>query len=625
MSLLTISEITLRIAGRELLRGASLSVEAGRKIGIVGRNGTGKSTLFRAIAGELAVDAGEIRLARAARLGVVAQHAPDGPESVIATVLAADAERAALLAALETAAPERQAELFDRLAAIGADAAEARAATILAGLGFTEAEIRGPVGNLSGGWRMRVALAAALSLRPDLLLLDEPTNHLDLEAALWLEGWLRKFPGAILLISHDRGLLDRVPDAIAHLDNAKLTLWQGGYSAFARQRAERAAHAAAAMAKYQRERQHLQNFVDRFRSKASKARQAQSKLKAIARLTPPEAWEADDAAQTIDLPPPAGLAPPLLAAERAAVGYGGRRVLDGLDFRIDPEDRIALLGRNGNGKSTLARLLAGKLPPMAGELRRAPKLAVGYFAQHQEEELDQAATPLAHMRAALPLALPEKCRAQLARFGLDAARAETEVRKHSGGERARLLLALATREAPQLLILDEPTNHLDIPAREALVRALADFPGAVLLISHDAELVDAVAEDFWLVADGRVTPFDGDLDEYRAWLASRRDEAQGRSVQAAPRANDRRARADARAATAPLRRQLREAEQAIEQLTRERAAIEAKLADQALYASGKADEITRLNTRLAAVHAEIHASEEAWLAASAALEEAASA
>jgi ATP-binding cassette subfamily F protein 3 len=620
MALLTITDLTLRIAGRELLSRASLSVEAGRKVGIVGRNGTGKSTLFRAIEGELVPDGGEIRLASRARMGIVAQHAPDGPESVIATVLAADAERTSLLAALEQAPPERQAEIFDRLAAIGADAAESRAATILAGLGFTEAEIRGPVSALSGGWRMRVALAAALSLAPDLLLLDEPTNHLDLEAALWLEGWLKKFPGAVLLISHDRGLLDRVPDAIAHLDNAKLTLWQGGYSSFARQRAERAQHAAAAMAKYQRERAHLQAFVDRFRYKASKARQAQSKLKAIGRMTPPEAWSGEDAAQTIDLPPPAELAPPLLAAERAAVGYGSRRVLDGLDFRIDPEDRIGLLGRNGNGKSTLAKLIAGRLGAMAGELRRAPKLAVGYFAQHQEEELEHDGTPLSHMRAALPQATPEKCRAQLARFGLDAARAETPVRNLSGGERARLLLALATRDAPQLLILDEPTNHLDIPAREALVRALADFPGAVLLISHDAELVDAVAERLWLVADGRATAFDGDLDEYRAWLASRRDEAPGRTVREAARNDDRRARADARAAVAPLRKRLRDAEARIATLDTERRGIEARLADQGLYEGGRAAEIAKLNARLAAIGAEVAACETAWLEASEALE-----
>ena len=621
MALLSITDITLRIAGRELLSRASLSVEAGRKIGIVGRNGTGKSTLFRAIEGEIHPDEGEIRLASRARLGVVAQHAPDGPDSVIDTVLAADTERASLLAALETAPPERQAEIFDRLAAIGADAAEARAATILAGLGFTEAEIRGPVQNLSGGWRMRVALAAALSLAPDLLLLDEPTNHLDLEATLWLEGWLRKFPGAILLIGHDRGLLDRVPDAIAHLDNAKLTLWQGGYSSFARQRAERAAHAAAAMVRYQRERAHLQAFVDRFRYKASKARQAQSKLKAIGRMTPPETWAGEDSAQTIDLPPPAELAPPLLAAERAAVGYGARRVLDAMEFRIDPEDRIALLGRNGNGKSTLAKLLAGKLDVMAGELRRAPKLAVGYFAQHQDEELVPEETPLEHMRAALPLALPEKCRSQLARFGLDAARADTKVRNLSGGERARLLLSLATRDAPQLLILDEPTNHLDIPAREALVRALTDFPGAVLLISHDSELVDAVAERFWLVADARVSAFDGDLDDYRAWLAERRETGRPREVALSSRQDDRRQRADARAASAPLRRQLRAAEARIEKLSAERAKIEAKLGDQALYAGNGAGEIVRLNTRLAEILAELHGAEEAWLAASAALED----
>jgi ATP-binding cassette subfamily F protein 3 len=618
MALLDITNVTIRMAGRDLLVGASLSVEAGRKVGVVGRNGTGKSTLFKAIAGELHADAGEIRLAQRARLGVVAQHAPDGPARVIDVVLAADTERTALLAEQEHAPPERVAAIHDRLDAIDAHSAEARAGKILAGLGFTHAEQQGAVGDLSGGWRMRVALAGALFAAPDLLLLDEPTNHLDLEAALWLETWLAKFPGAVLLISHDKALLDRAVDSIAHLENTKLTLWQGGYSTFARSRAERAFHAAAAAQKFEAQRAHMQKFVDRFRYKASKARQAQSRLKAIERLTPPEAWDAEDRAQSIDLPPPRDVAPPVIAADQASVGYDGRAVLQGLGFRIDMEDRIALLGRNGNGKSTLAKLLAGRLAPMRGSIFRAPKLGVGYFAQHQEDELDAAGSPISHMQEALPQATPTQVRAQLARFGLDADRAKTVVAKLSGGERARLLLALATREAPQLLILDEPTNHLDIPAREALVRALAAFEGAVILISHDVELVDAVADRLWLVADGKVEPFEGDLTEYRAWLAA--PAARAVSAAAEPRRSDRRDRADARAAVAPLRKQAKDAEAKLAKLAREKSSILAQLADPKLYSSGNVAGVASLNSRLAAVKADEAAAEELWLEATTALE-----
>lgn len=626
MSLLTLSDLTLRIAGRTLLNQADLSVEPGRKVGLIGRNGAGKSTLLAAIAGDISPDGGEIRLSSRARMARVKQEAPADGASLIETVLSGDTERTALLAEAETATdPARIGEIHERLRAIGAESAPSRAASVLAGLGFSAEAQRRSVSDFSGGWRMRVSLATALFLEPDLLLLDEPTNHLDLEATLWLEGWLTRFAGAALIVSHDRGLLDSCVDAIAHLDRGKLTLTPGGYENFVRIRTEHMLQQARQAEKIAAQRAHMQSFVDRFRAKATKAKQAQARIKALEKLPVIEAV-VEDTPTRFAFPEPEQLPPPMLTMNKVSVGYGGQPVLSNISLRLDMEDRIALLGANGNGKSTLAKLIAGRLEPLSGLMERNPRLRIGYFAQHQAEELVLNDTPVDHMSRALPKALPPVVRAQLARFGLDAERAETPVRDLSGGEKARLLLALATRDAPQMLILDEPTNHLDLDARDALVRALSDFEGAVLLISHDPHLVELVADRLWLVADGKVTPFEGDMAEYRSWLIEQSRSANRSAKQDDPpqqsRKDDRRDRAEARKAQAPLRKIIKDAEAKLAKLAAERATIEAKLADPDLYTNGKTEDVTRLNTRMAAIGKTQAELEETWLEAEAELESA---
>jgi ATP-binding cassette subfamily F protein 3 len=617
MSLLTITGLSVRMGGRTLLDGADLALAAGQRVGLVGRNGAGKSTLLRIIAGELAPDGGEIQLAARARVAWVKQEAPAGGASLLETVLQGDTERLSLIAESETADPHHLAEIHERLRVIGADSAPARAAAILAGLGFDAAAQALPVESFSGGWRMRVALATALFANPDLLLLDEPTNHLDLEATMWLEGWLAKFPGAALVVSHDRGLLDRAVEAIAHLDRQKLSLTPGGYDEFVRIRTEQAMQLSRAAERIAAQRAHMQSFVDRFRAKATKARQAQARIKALEKL-PVIDTVIEDAPTRFNFPEPARLAPPIIALDHVDAGYGTVTVLKNIHLSIDMDDRIALLGANGNGKSTLAKLIAHRLEPLAGQVRRSGKLKVGYFAQHQADELVLGETPVQHMARAMPRATPPVVRAQLARFGLDADRAETPCGNLSGGEKARLLLSLATRDAPQLLILDEPTNHLDIDAREALVRALADYEGAVLLISHDPHLVELIADRLWLVADGTVRAFDGDLDDYRALLVER---ARPPRAETAPsRAGDRRARAEAREPLAPLRGRARDAEAHIAKLTAERVTLESRLADPRLYEPGRAADLTAANVRMAAIARDIAAAEIAWLEAEEALE-----
>nr|WP_194299640.1 ABC-F family ATP-binding cassette domain-containing protein [Acetobacter thailandicus] len=614
--------MTLRIAGRTLLDQADLSVEPGRKIGLIGRNGAGKSTLLAAIAGDIAPDGGDIRLSSRARMARVLQEAPATGASLIDTVLEGDVERSSLLAEAETATdPARIAAIHERLLTIGADSAPSRAASVLAGLGFNaEAQLR-PITDFSGGWRMRVSLATALFLEPDLLILDEPTNHLDLEATLWLESWLARFSGAAIIVSHDQGLLDSCVDAIAHLDKGKLSLTPGGYQNFVRIRTEQALQQARQAEKIAAQRAHMQSFVDRFRAKATKARQAQARLKALEKLPVIESVVEDAPAQ-FNFPEPEQLPPPMLLMQRVCAGYNGKAILKDLSLRLDMDDRIALLGSNGNGKSTFAKLIAGRLEPLSGTLERNPRMKIGYFAQHQTEELIAEQTPVDHMSRAMPKAPLPAVRAQLARFGLDAARAETPVKDLSGGEKARLLLALATRDAPQLLILDEPTNHLDLDARDALVRALSAFEGAVLLISHDPHLTELIADRLWLVADGNVTQFDGDMAEYRTWLAeqSRAGKEQDNASKQPSRKDDRRERAELRQAQAPIRKTIKDIEAKLAKLAKEHATIESKLASPELYTDGQATEVTRLNTRLAAITKEQETLEEKWLEAESALE-----
>jgi len=621
--MLTISDLTYRIAGRTLIDGASAQINAGWKVGLVGRNGAGKSTLLDLIRGERQSDGGEIRLQNDVRIGFVAQEAPGGATTPLEAVLAGDEERARLLAEAETTQdPHRIAEVQNRLLEIDAHAAPARAAGILHGLGFSADDQRKPLSAFSGGWRMRVALAAALFAEPDLLLLDEPTNHLDLEAALWLETFLARYRRTVILVSHDRRFLDEVVDHILALADQTLAVFNGGYSAYLRQRAEALLRSRVLKARQDAERARLQAFVDRFRAKASKARQAQSRVKALEKLVPVSV-ASEEPPPVFDFPAPTSLRPPLLTLENASVGYEpGKPVLRQLGLRLDPDDRIALLGANGNGKSTLAKLIGGRMAPMSGEAIRAPRLTCGFFAQHQIEELMPEGTPFDHLVLLMPNAPAQDVRARLARFGLGVDKVFVRACDLSGGEKARLTLCLATHEAPHLLILDEPTNHLDIEAREALAEALNEFPGAVVLISHDWHLVELVADRLLLVADGTARPFEGDLEDYRRLLLTRESgNGEARDGALSSRRAERRAAAERRRGLEPLRNRVRDAEARVAALLKELAAIETTLADPATYATQGSD-VPDLLRREGELRATIAVAERDWLAAAEALEDA---
>jgi ATP-binding cassette subfamily F protein 3 len=607
--MLRIDAITYSVEGRPLLEGASATIPTGHKVGLVGRNGTGKTTLFRLIRGELALEGGEISLPSRARIGGVAQEVPSSETSLLDTVLQADTERSALLAESETATdPHRIADIQSRLADIDAWSAEGRASSILKGLGFDAEQQLMPCSAFSGGWRMRVALAGVLFSQPDLLLLDEPTNYLDLEGALWLESYLQKYPHTVIIISHDRGLLNRAVQGILHLDQKKLTYWTGPYDQFARQMAERRAVLQAEAKKQEARRAHLQSFVDRFKAKASKAVQAQSRVKMLEKMTPITAPE--DAKRVVfTFPAPEELSPPIINMEGAAVGYGGPPILKKLSLRIDQDDRIALLGRNGEGKSTLSKLLAGKLQASEGRMTRSSKLRIGYFAQHQVDELYIDETPLQHIQRLRPAEGQPRLRARLAGFGLMADQAETVVGRLSGGQKARLSLLLATIDAPHLLILDEPTNHLDMESREALVEALTEYSGAVILVSHDMHLLSLVADRLWLVKGGAVTPYADDLEAYRRMLLSGDEDTK---IAAKPVEKPRKASRDEITA---LRAEVKKCEERLAKLNDMRDKLAKKLADPALYESDRIGELETWNRKYAEVMEALDRAEALWMAA----------
>ncbi|HMM14639.1 MAG TPA: ABC-F family ATP-binding cassette domain-containing protein [Parvibaculum sp.] len=633
--MLHINDLTFRMEGRLLLDRVTAAVPPGQKVGFVGRNGTGKSTLLKVITGELQPETGGISYPKNWRVGMVRQEVLAGPTSLLDTVLAADEERAALLAEAEHATDaHRIADIHTRLADMGAHAAPARAASILAGLGFDEAAQARPCSDFSGGWRMRVALAAVLFSEPDLLLLDEPTNYLDLEGTIWLEDYLRSYPFTVLIVSHDRDLLNNVAESILHLENKKLTLYSGNYDRFDRTRREKLALQLAMKRKQEDQRRHMESFVERFRAKASKARQAQSRLKALAKMEP-----IADILQERVMPfrfpaPEKPLASPIIRLEHAAVGYEPERpVLKDLDLRIDQDDRIALLGANGNGKSTFAKLLCDRLQVSGGHKYVSKKLRIAYFAQHQLDELKMGETPYEHFRELMPDATQAQVRAMAGSYGFGADKADTRVEKLSGGEKARLLFAIQTFHKPHLIILDEPTNHLDVDSREALVMAINEYDGAIILISHDRHLVETCADRLWLVADGAVSPYDGDLDDYRRWLLdpARRvrpltADADEESEASAPKPQidkkeARRLAAQKREQFAPLKKKIQASEREMERLQTEVARLDTQLADPGTF-DGKPDEAARLAKLRADALKALARAEEEWLDASTAYDEA---
>ena len=609
--MLILNDITVRIAGRLLIDHSSVTLPSGSKTGFVGHNGTGKSTLFRVITGDLAPETGEVIIPKDTRIGQVAQEAPGTEESLLEIVLAADKERVQLLQEAETATdPMRIAAIHARLTDIGAHSAEARAGSILSGLGFSSEAQKRPASSFSGGWRMRVALAAVLFAEPDLLLLDEPTNYLDLEGTLWLIEYVRRYPHTVIIISHDRELLNSATNSIMHLENKKLTFWRGNYDQFERQHAETVELQQKMAAKQEAHRKHMEDFVARFRAKASKARQAQSRLKALERLKPIAVWQ-DEHVQPFSFPQAEKIAAsPIIALSKVEVGYEpGKPILKGLDLRIDNDDRIALLGANGNGKSTLAKLLSGRLKPESGTMTLSPHLKVAFFAQHQMDDLFPEENPIEHVRRLMPKEPEAKIRAAVARMGLSTEKMMTKAKELSGGEKARLLMGLATFDGPNLLILDEPTNHLDIDSREQLVLALNDFEGAVILIAHDRHLIEATMERLWLVKDGTVKPYDGDMDDYRNDILgiSKPKEVKQAQKDNSPtksKNDQRKASAEKRAELAPLRKQIQEQEALMERLQKLIARLDETLADPELYtkspdkaaekAKERADAVSRL-------------------------------
>ncbi|MBB5686209.1 ATP-binding cassette subfamily F protein 3 [Sphingobium boeckii] len=601
---------------------ATASLPPRSRVGLIGRNGAGKSTLMKIIAGTGEPDNGSIEMPRGSRIGYIAQEAPSGTSTPFETVLAADVERAALMAESETVEDHhRIGEIHERLIAIDAHAAPARAARILVGLGFDEEMQHRPLDSYSGGWKMRVALAALLFSEPDLLLLDEPSNHLDLEATLWLENFLKSYRSTMVVISHERDLLNNVVDHILHLEGGKCTLYVGGYDAFEKQRAERMAQLESARAAQANQRAKLQEYIAKNSARASTAKQAQSRQKALAKMSPIAAM-AEDPSLSFDFPNPDELRPPLVTMDMASVGYTeGNPILERVNIRIDPTDRVALLGRNGNGKTTLARLIAAQLSPMAGEMNASGKMKVGYFTQYQVEELDGTDTPIEHMSRLMKGATPGAVRGQLGRFGFSGDKATTLVGKLSGGERARLALALITREAPHMLILDEPTNHLDVDSREALVQALNEYSGAVVLVSHDRHMLELTADRLVLVDNGTAQEYSGSLDDYTDMILGKGPSG-GKSGPKVSSKDARKAAAAAREQNKAVRDAVKTAEAEVKRLTDRRSEIERAMFDPstATPADSKLS-MSALMQERGRIEQALETAEAAWMNASEKLEQ----
>jgi len=619
---LHINDLTYRIEGRPLFTQATLAIDEGHKVGLVGRNGTGKSTLFRLIKGDISPDDGEINLRKNMRLGVVDQEVPSGPQSLIQTVLDADKERKALLAEADTATdPMRIAAIHTRLSDIDAYSAESRGASILAGLGFTAEDQLKPCSDFSGGWRMRIALAAMLFAQPDLLLLDEPTNYLDVEGAVWLEAHIRKYSGTVFVISHDRDFLNTAVTHIAHLRSGKLFSYPGDYDNFERQVAEQNRHDMSLMAKQEDERRHLEDFVRRFRYSASKAKQAQSRIKKLSKMQPVATIINDPISPIVLTGPERPLSPPIVEFASVALGYGELIVLRNLNLRIDPDDRIGILGKNGQGKSTFAKAIMDELKPLLldpakpGYIKRNKKLRIGYFAQHQIDLLNPKASAYDHVVKLMPDATEAQRRARLAGFGLGQKNAETPAGDLSGGEKARLLFSLIGFDKPHLLVLDEPVNHLDIDSRAELIRSLNGYEGAVIVISHDRNLLEAVVDRLWLVDSGKVDPFDGSLEDYRALqLEKTKTDKKQKPKEDNSRKRNRQDRAESLKKIAPLKRETEKLEQKFEAAQTKLGQIDARLTTEDLFTKNP-EEAVKLGQMRAKTQALIESLELDWLAA----------
>lgn len=608
-----IKNIRYLVSGRALFEGATARINQGHKVGLVGRNGVGKSTLLRLILDQGQLDGGEINCPAAWRIAMMEQELRSTSKTVLELVLEADKERCALLRELEGCGDGiRIAYIHERLEDIGAQSAPAKAAQILAGLGFDEAAQARPSSDFSGGWRVRMALARLLFMAPEVLLLDEPTNHLDLEACIWLEGFIRRYAGTVLVVSHDRGLLNAVCGEILHIEQGALYSYSGNYDRFERTRNARRVLQVKEAEKQMEKQKHLESFINRFKAKASKAKQAQSRIKMLQKMATIETL-AEERSIKFDFPAPEPLASPLYTLDEVSVGYEGKAILSQLELRLDTDDRIALLGANGNGKSTLIKLIAGELRALSGEINKSRKLKVGYFAQHQSDALPLERSPLEHLMALQPKETEERLRAQLARFGFDQKKVETRISALSGGEKARLTFALISRERPHILLLDEPTNHLDMDARRALIEALVRYEGAVVLVSHDPELIGACADRLWLVDGGGCRPYEGDMEDYRAFLSAKgRSERPARSaVRSANKGHKKQHSSNLLA----LKKQRALAERQVEALSALVARGEKMLANPVLYESGNADKLLVLQKDIAEARIRLAQAEEHWFAA----------